>query len=476
VNCEESIVGTLHASIISFAQRKGAFLLRPAQFTIDEVRAIARRRWKLFLFPSVLVTILCVVGAYTLPRRYESTTTILVQRDETLNPLVSFTMAVAMASEDPLRTFNEIIYSRTTTQMLIDSLGLGRAVETEAQRQALVKDVQHNIETDRRGSNSFTIVYIDTDPVRAQRGASLLANLFIRINLEAENRRNDLTVQFFERKLEEFRQKFETSQKRLLSVLKGRVDTVPTESRALYTQMEELGRRIADIDMRLKNYQEELVLLRTFPGAMHTDSGKQALFDLQRSDLPNASDLRVLLAKHDEFTRRYTIRYPELEKIEQQILSLLERMGIAVESEIAKQRGLRWDLEKQRSRIVEELKRSSVVEKADQDKESNYNIYRQLYDDMKLKLEQAQTTRDLAARGANQYVILDPALVPTVPSKPNRRMILLGGTGLGILIGVLAAVAAELFDTAVRSPMDIERYQKPVIAFIPDAEFKELES
>ncbi len=86
--------------------------MRSAQVTIDEIRAVTRRRWKLLVFASLTVIILSIIGAYTLPRRYVSTTKILVQRDETLNPLVSFSMAVTLASEDRLRTFNEIIFSR----------------------------------------------------------------------------------------------------------------------------------------------------------------------------------------------------------------------------------------------------------------------------------------------------------------------------------------------------------------------------
>ena len=93
------------------------------------------------IIPVLTVTVLCVIGAFILPNRYESSTTILVQRDEILNPLISYEIAVAMASDDRLRTFNEIIYSRTNIQRLIDSLGLDTGLKTEEQRQALVDAV-----------------------------------------------------------------------------------------------------------------------------------------------------------------------------------------------------------------------------------------------------------------------------------------------------------------------------------------------
>jgi succinoglycan biosynthesis transport protein ExoP len=448
--------------------------LLPAQVTIEELQRVIRRRWKLLLFTSLIVIIIAVVGAYTLPRKYVSTTKILVQRDETLNPLVSFSMAVTLASEDRLRTFNEIIFSRRMSQMIVDTLDLDKGVKSAAERDALIKSVERNIEIDRRGSDSFGIIYTDTDPVRAQRAASLIADYFIRTNTEVENRRNELTVQFFQKKLDEYREKFEESQMEFVSVLKQRVDSIPTETHALYGKLDDTNKKLSDIERRVQSYKQALDVLRMYPDSLHTEHGMQALFELQREDLPFVSDLHSLLVKYDESTRRYTSKYPEVEKLESEILDVLERIRLAIVSEISKQENQRWELETKASGIVDDIKRSSALQNADVDIESNYGIYRKLYDEMKVKLEQARTARDLGSRGASQYVILDPALVPTKPTKPNRVLIIGGGVGLGLLLGILSVIAAELFDTRVRAATDIERYHKPVIAFIPYAEFEEV--
>ncbi len=441
---------------------------------MDEIRAVLGRRWKLLVFTSLTVIILSIIGAYTLPRRYVSTTKILVQRDETLNPLVSFSMAVTLASEDRLRTFNEIIFSRRMSQVIIDSLHIDKDLKSQAERDALHKKVQGNIQIYRRGSDSFTISYADTDPMRAQRAAALIADYFIKTNTEVETRRNELTVQFFEKKLEDYRQKFQETQREFVSVLAQRVDSLPRHVQALYTQLEDINKTITDIDLRMRNYREALEALRQFPDSLHTETGKQALFDLVRSDLPHAADLRGSLLKYEDVARRYTGKYPEVEALEQQILQILTRIRLSIESEISKQKELRWELENKGSQVVDDIKRYSVVLKVDEDKESNYGIYRKLYDEMKVKLEQARTTRDLGSRGANQYIILDPADLPTQPSKPNRRLIIGAGVGLGLLLGILSMIAAELLDTTVRSPVDIEKYRRPVIAFIPYAEYEEL--
>ncbi len=438
--------------------------------TLREIIAVSRRRKTFFIIPTILVTCLCVVGAFVLPNRYESSTAILVQKDEILNPLVSYEMAVAIANEDRLRTFNEIIYSRPIIQRVIDSLQLGRNVKTEEDAQTLIGMVKRDITIERRGSDSFRITYIDTDPVRAKMAVELLASLFMETVLKVEGQRNEHTVRFYEEKFGEIRQKFEASQNQLVSQLKERGDKLNPESRTLYTQIDNVEKQIGDLDALMSTYKQALVTLKAFPDSLHTEAGKQALFDLPRADLPFAADLRALLMKYDEYLRHYTARYPEVQKLEAQILDLLDRMRGAGESELAKWRTQRSDLDKRKTQLIDDITQSSIAQKMDEEKESNYSIYRRLYNDMKVKLEQAQTSRDLGSNAVHEFIIIDPPIVSSKPTKPNRAQIILGGFGLGLFLGILSMILKEVLDTTIRVPHDIVIYQKPVIAFITDGE------
>ncbi len=422
------------------------------------------------IIPALTVTVLCIVGAFILPNKYESSTSILVQRDEILNPLISYDIAVAMASDDRLRTFNEIIYSRTNIQRLIDSLGLGTGLKTEEQRQALVDAVGKNISTERRGSDSFRISYLDTDPKRAQRAVTVVTNMFIEATLRVEGQKNEQAVQFFQGKLDELRQKYESSEKQFVSRLQEHPDSNPEETRSIAGQIQDIERQIDDLDAREKMYKREAGVVQSLPTTMHTASGKQALYDLQRTDLPFVADLKDLLSKYDDLLRHYTPKYPEVQNIEKQIVRILDRMQKGIESELVKLGPNRKDLENHRAQLIDELRKYSIDEHTDADKASDYNIYRKLYDDMKVKLEQAVAARDLGDKAANQFIILDPPLVPPEPSKPNRVQIIIAGLFVGLFIGGVTAILREMLDTTVRIPRDIEVYQKPVIAFITEGE------
>ncbi len=142
-------------------------------------------------------------------------------------------------------------------------------------------------------------------------------------------------------------------------------NAMPTESRMAYTQVENIDRQIHDLDLKIKNYQQQLDILKTFPHAMQTKKGKQELFDLQRQDIPFATDLRVLLTKYDDYLRRYTPEFPEVQKLEQQIIGHLDRMRNALEQEIDKEQPQLLDLEQHRADLVNNIKQSSITEKVD---------------------------------------------------------------------------------------------------------------
>jgi len=449
----------------------------PSQITLRDIITIFRRRRKFLVIPAVVITVLSTVGAFLMSNKYESAITILVQKDEILNPLISYQMAVAMTSEDRLRTFNEIITSYTMMKMLRDSLyAEDESEDGELDEQAALDAMRKKITTERRGSDSFRISFISSDPVRAQAAVALLADQFTKTILNVEGQRNEATVDFFEKKLAEIKTKFEASQQKVVAAVQARINVLPQDTRDLYGRLEGVQRQLVDFDSRMELYKEKLGDLKQFPAAITTESGIQTLYNLQRANIPFADDLKTMLGKYDDITRKYKGRYPAVLRMEAQLSDLLVRIQNAIEIEMRKQEPTRWDLEKQRAALIEELKQTSINQKLDQDVESDYTIYKKLYDEMKVKLEQAITTRDLGKNASNQFIVIDPPLIPKTPTKPNRILIIINGFIIGLVVGAVFIIVVELVDTTIRSPRDMELYHKPIIAFITEGNPERVET
>jgi uncharacterized protein involved in exopolysaccharide biosynthesis len=175
------------------------------------------------------------------------------------------------------------------------------------------------------------------------------------------------------------------------------------------------------------------------------------------------------VVKYEEMSRRYTPRYPEVMKLDGQIKDVLTVMRTAAEEELARNQRSRRELDQKRVENVDNLKQSTATQEIDKDKKSSFDIVRNLYDEMKVKLEQAKTTRDLGRRGGEQFILIDPPTVPSEPSKPNRTLIICGGIGFGLLIGLFSAALAELLDPSIRTAQDVHVFHKRIVAFIPDS-------
>ncbi len=98
----------------------------------QDLKAAAKRRLLLLILSPILFVIAALLAIYFIEPKYQSSTTILVQKDEMLNPLVMYEIAVNIADEDRIQSLNEIIYSRSTIEILIDSLNLDSKVKNEA--------------------------------------------------------------------------------------------------------------------------------------------------------------------------------------------------------------------------------------------------------------------------------------------------------------------------------------------------------
>jgi capsular polysaccharide biosynthesis protein len=66
-----------------------------------------------------------------------------------------------------------------------------------------------------------------------------------------------------------------------------------------------------------------------------------------------------------------------------------------------------------------------------------------------LEQKEAQLVKKIAEQGS-RYVILDPAEVPTTPTKPMKPAIIVWGVVLGIIVGLGAMFLMECYDRTIR--------------------------
>ena len=85
------------------------------------------------------------------------------------------------------------------------------------------------------------------------------------------------------------------------------------------------------------------------------------------------------------------------------------------------------------------------------------------------KLENARVSKDLeVSNKTGSFRIVDPAILPTVPTQPNRVKMILLGIILGIASGIGAVFGFEYFNRSFKDEASIESELKlAVLATIP---------
>lgn len=442
--------------------------MKNAQFTVDEFLAVLRRRKIAFLLPAVLVIMVCGLGAFMLPKKYESSATILIQNDQVLNPLLSYSMALQMQPENRLGDYNTIIYSRPIIEGLMDSLGMQADMLTLPAKDHMIKQMADDIKTARMSYHSLKISYYDTVPARAQKGARVLSELFIRTKTSVQNRKNVLTVNFFKQKVVQLRKRFQQSQQALVAMLLQHIHQLPESDQSLYHEISNYSGKIQALETTMKNYHDALGILdsasKTAPG-QHIDLSRLYLIPLL--NVPYSKDLEKAVTKYDNLSQEYTEQYPDVQIARSSVLELVGLVKNAINAEETRKQEQILALEKMKHKTISAVQMAALAQSQDQDLKSNFDIYQNLYNEMKVKLEQARTSQDLGENSSRDYTIIDPPQLPLRPAKPNKKLIIGGGLGLAMILGLLSAGIVELFDTRIRTPQDVEVFEKPIIAYLP---------
>jgi len=376
-------------------------------------------------------------------------------------------MAVNIASEDRLKSFNEIVYSRSTMEKLIDSLALDSDIVSKFEKQAVLDRLRRNISTSSRASDSFEITFYDTDPVRARDGVALLANHFISTRLRLENRRNNETVDFFQAKLNELETVVDEQRNLIVSATAENMKQQPIDQTALQSRLQTIDTQIDELDWQILQEEDKLKILNDFLSQKAPNIVVDPLYKLPVQNIPLGQDLSILLGEYDQMRQQFTDSYPQLRALRTQITEVAKRIPPAIESNLSNLKRLRGDQGTERKKIINNMEKAFIAAQLNNSKQSNFSIYQQLHNEMKIKLEQARMARDIGDKASEQFIVLDPPYVAERPSSPNRRLIVGVGLLIGVVLGGLLAGVAEVLDTTIRRDEDLE-FDKPIIAYLAD--------
>lgn len=447
---------------------------------LDYLLVLRKHQWMILSFLLTVVTIV-TIATFRMKPVYVASARVEVDRENN-NPLpfqgTDYDEYVDM--DNYIQTQSQILSSETLAMDTIRSLDLPRYPEFGGNTKALV-DSGPNQRTppilgDFLGRLSVTRVpnsrliqvqFAAEDPRLAAKVVNAHLQNYIERNFKS---RYDATMQasnFLSSELEELRMKMEKSD----------------AAEVAY----ERDNQIWMVDANQNTTTQKLSALSTALTQTQTQlAEKEALYDLAHSegaaDLPivlDSPEVQDLMKRKTDIDEQYTNalsqfgpNWPKVQLLKDQQATIDMQLKAAKNRAVQKIDNEYHEVEANQRLLERDLNRQELLADNMAQKLVEYNMLKhdaetnkQLYDGLLEKLKEAGISAGL--RSSNIRIV-DPALVPSFPSRPQKGRNILLAFLVGLVGGVGLAYLREYLDNTIKSPDDVQTLAGlPCLAVVP---------
>lgn len=213
---------------------------------------------------------------------------------------------------------------------------------------------------------------------------------------------------------------------------------------------EESDKTLTFLNEQIPKLKEQLEISTSALNDFRTSKGSLDLEFETKGVLEGVVELQtqttLLQQKRDELRQRFTETHPSVEAMDKQIARLQEQMS-------------------QHDKKIETLPETQkVVLRLARDVEVNTKLYTEL-------LNHAQTIRLTKEGTVGDVKVIDYAVLPTIPIKPKKSLIVAIAFILGLILGIAIALIRKSLQNGIEDPDIIEKKLNiPVYATVPFSE------
>ena len=452
---------------------------------LDYLMVLRKHQWLVLSFLVTVVTVV-TIATYRMQPIYDATTRIQIDQDQ--NNILPFSSTDSYNIENDLEVYIEtqskILTSQTLAAATVKSLQLdhnpafgGHPVNPNTLEEAKPDDGLEspalgaflgNLSVKRvPNSRLLDVTFSATDPQLAAKAVNTHIQNFIEQNFRSRYEATTQASNWLAGQLDELKAKMERSEDARIEYERQNQIWTIDEKEDVTTQ------KLADLNHELTGAQTDRI-------------GKEAVYQSAQSGnydaIPAVRESSVIQdiekqqsaldAQYAEAMAQYGPKLPKVVRLQEQMKQLndvvtQEKINIANEVEAeyqgARQRELLLnqaldDQKKEAGAMADRMVEYNILKR---DADAN----KQLYDGLQQKLKEAGISAGL--RSSNIRVV-DPALVPKYPSKPQKSRNLSLAILVGLVGGIGLALLREYLDNTVKNPDDIENLARlPSLAVVP---------
>ncbi|HEY6609824.1 MAG TPA: polysaccharide biosynthesis tyrosine autokinase [Pseudomonas sp.] len=473
-----------------------------------------RRKWSI-LSLFVVVVLVAILAVLSLTPIYRAGATLLIEQKAAKVVSIEQVYGLDGTGNEYLQTQFELLKSRALAERVVKQLNLTTHPEFDPRQQpeplidiggllanfnfnqvvpaTLPEDLEEGVDPTEaqilddvtkafmerisvapQGKSQLVRVEVEMADARmAAKAANALANGFIESQMEATMEMSLTATNWMNSRLGELRSTLKTAEDRLQAFREKEnlvdVDGVSTISAAELSQtgdrMIDARRQRAEAESQYRQVQAMRdggwEKLATIPAVLG-----HPLIQQFKADEAKAR------AKVDELSKRYGARHPAMEaarsdlsaasgslrgQVEQIVAGIERNYQLAV----ANENSLQASFNANKSQIQDISRKEFKLRELQREVDGN----RALYDTFMTRLKETAATSDLESANAR---VVDQAVVPTLPIKPKKSLIVALAGILALMAGVGITLLLEMLNNTFKGTEEIEsKLNLPVLGILP---------
>lgn len=384
---------------------------------LEYLKVFFRRKW-LFVTPSFCGVVFGIIGALMFPLTWESSTTIMVEEEKIINPLIQ-NLAISTTAAQRMDSIREIILGWTSLTELTQKLNLTKDTSSQKELEGIIASLRKNINVEMQQTNIIKIAYQGKSALETKQVTEALTEILVERNKEAQTKETDVAIGFIKEQLSIYKRKIKESE---IAQIEEQLKGLLVDSTDMHPLVKELKHKLS----------------------------------IAKSEL-ESGDYQVKVSEESIGASTQATLNQEIDKLIQDHTSTILTSGPGHQSDIAENIP--------QSPSYKLLLVGKIGTPVARDISINENIYNMLLQ----KLETAKITQRLeASREGTRYTVLDPPRLPLKPIKPNRPLVMFIGFLAGIASGTGLVFGREFMDQSIIDIEDGKRsLELPVLGAIP---------
>lgn len=244
--------------------------MKTEEKTLADYIAILKRRLTVLVASFVVVLVIGVFFAYSLPATYRSTGTIMIEQQNISADFVQTT--VTTYADQQIEIVKQRVMSTPSLTAIVQKYGLYPEIVGPNAAYGAAETLRFNTLLERQSADvgdraaatiAFTLSFDHTDPVTAQQVAEELVNLYVSENVTRRTNQAQLTVEFLQASIDAARRDVDKTSTALAEFKDRHSGNLPELLNFHLTSIDRTEQQLANLDAEIRESRSRQFLLET---------------------------------------------------------------------------------------------------------------------------------------------------------------------------------------------------------------------